>query len=51
MDLLCVALKIEFKHAVVLVNSCVYDRIRPRDIIGFNDNFRFMSRIQMRGYH
>ena len=50
MNLLCVALRIEFKHAVVLVHSCVHDRLRPRDMIGFSDNSRFLSRIQMRGY-
>ena len=29
MGLLCVALRIEFEHAVVLVHSCVHDRLRP----------------------
>ena len=34
MDLLCVALRIEFEHPVVLVHSRVRDRLRPREMIG-----------------
>ena len=50
MDLLRVALIIEFENPVVLILSCVHDRLRPREIIGFNDNSRYLSRIQMQGY-
>ena len=50
MDLLCVALSIEFENAVVLIHSCVHDRLRPREMIGFNDNSWYLSRIQMRNY-
>ena len=50
MDLLRVALRTEFENHVALVHSCVHDRLRPREIIGFNDNSRYLSRIQMRGY-
>ena len=50
MGLLRVALRIEFENPVVLVHSCVHDLLRPREIIGFNDNSRYLSRIQMRGY-
>ena len=50
MGLLRVTLRIEFENPVVLVLSCVYDRLRPREIIGFNDNSRHLSRIQMRSY-
>ena len=50
MGLLRVALRIEFENPVVLVHSCVRDRLRPREIIGFNDNSRYLSRILMRGY-
>ena len=50
MGLLRVALRIEFENPVVLVHSCVHDRLRPREMIGFNDNSRYLSRIQMRGY-
>ena len=52
MGLLRVALRIEFEHAVVLVHSCVHDRLQPREMIGFSisDNSRYQSRIQMRGY-
>ena len=48
--LLRIALRIEFEIPVVLVHSCVHDRLRPRDLIDFNDNSRYLSRIQMRGY-
>ena len=41
MGLLRVALRIEFENLVVLVHSFVH---------GFNDNSRYLSRIQMRGY-
>ena len=34
MDLLCVALRIEFENPVVLVHSRVRDRLRPREMIG-----------------
>ena len=50
MGLLRVALRIEFENPVLLVLSCVHDRLRPREMIGFNDNSRHLSRIQMRGY-
>ena len=50
MGLLRVALRIEFENPVVLVHSCVHDRLQPREMIGFNDNSRHLSRIQMRGY-
>ena len=50
MGLLRVALRIEFENPVVLVLSCVHDRLRPRKIIGFDDNSRYLSRIQMQGY-
>ena len=45
MGLLRVALRIEFENPVVLVHSCVHDRLRPREMIGFNDNSRYLSRI------
>ena len=44
------SLRIEYEHAVVLVHSCVHDRLRPREMIGFTDNSRFLSRIQIQGY-
>ena len=50
MGLLRVTLRIKFEHPVVLVPSCVYDRLRPREMIGFTDKSRFLSRVQMRGY-
>ena len=50
MGLLRVALGLELEHAVVLVHSCVHDRLRPREMIDFNDNSRYLSRIQMRVY-
>ena len=50
MGLLPVALRIEIENPVVLVHSCVYNRLRPREMIGFNGNSRYLSRIQMRGY-
>ena len=50
MGLLRIALRIEFENPVVLVPSCVHDRLRPREMISFNDNSRYLSRIQMRGY-
>ena len=50
MGLLGVALRIEFENPLVLVHSCVHDRLRPREMIDFNDNSRYRSRIQMRGY-
>ena len=50
MGLLRVALRIEFENHVVLAHSCVHDRLRPTEMIGFNDNSRYLSRIQMRGY-
>ena len=50
MGLLRVALRIEFENPVVLVHSCVHDRLRPREMIGFNENSRYLSLIQMRGY-
>ena len=50
MGLLRVTLRIEYEHAVVLVHSCVHDRLRPREMIGFTDNSRFLSRIQIQGY-
>ena len=50
MGLLRVTLRIKFEHPVVLVPSCVHDRLRPREMIGFTDNSRFLSRVQMRGY-
>ena len=50
MGLLRVTLRTESEHRVVLVRSCVHDRLRPREMIGFTDNSRFLSRIQMRGY-
>ena len=50
MCLLRVAPRTEFENRVVLVNSCVHDRQRPREMIDFTDNSRFLSRIQMRGY-
>ena len=50
MGLLHVTLRIEFEHAVVLVHSCVHDRLRPREMISFNDNSQYLSRIQIRGY-
>ena len=50
MGLLRVALRIEFENPVVLVHSCVHDRPRPREMIGFNETSWYLSRIQMRGY-
>ena len=50
MGLLLVALRTEFENPVALVHSCVHDRLRPREMIGFNDNSRYLSLIQMRGY-
>ena len=50
MGLLRVTLRIKFEHPIVLVLSCVHDRLRPREMIGFTDNSRFLSRVQMRGY-
>ena len=50
MGLLRVALRIECENPVVLVHSCVHDRLRLREMIGFNDNSRYLSRNQMRGY-
>ena len=50
MGLLRVALKIEFENPVVLAHSCVHDRPRPREMIGFNDHSRYLSRFQKRGY-
>ena len=50
MGLLRVGLKIEFGNPVVLAHSCVHDRLRPREMIGFNDDSRYLCRIQMRGY-
>ena len=47
MGLLCVALQIDFENLVVLVHSCVYNRLRPTEMIGFNDNSWYLSRIQM----
>ena len=38
MGLLRVALRIELENPVLLVHSCVHDRLRPREMIGFNDN-------------
>ena len=48
--LLHVALRIEFENPVVLVHSCVHDQLRPREMIGINDNSRYLRGIQMRGY-
>ena len=48
--LLRVALRIEFEHPVVLVHSYVHDRLRPREMIGFTDNSRLLSWIQIPGY-
>ena len=50
MGLLRVALRFKFENPVELVHSCVHDRLRPREMIGFNDNSRYLSRNQMRGY-
>ena len=50
MGLLRVALRFEFENPVELVHSCVHHQLRPREMIGFNDNSRYLSRIQMRGY-
>ena len=50
MGLLRVAFRIEFENPVVLVHSCVHDQLRPREMIGFNDNSRHLSRIQIRRY-
>ena len=50
MSLLRVALRIKFENPVVLVHSCVHDRLRPREMTGFNDNSRYLPQIQMRGY-
>ena len=50
MGLLHVALRFEFENSVELVHSCVHDRLRPREMVGFKDNSRYLSRIQMRGY-
>ena len=47
MGLLHVALRIEFENPFALVHSCVHDRLRPREVIGCNDNSRYLSRIQM----
>ena len=46
MGSLRVALRIEFENPVVLVLSRVHDRLRPREMIGFNENSRYLSRIQ-----
>ena len=40
MGLLCVALRIEFENPIELVYSCVYNRLRQREMNGFNDNSR-----------
>ena len=50
MGLLRVTLRVEFENPVVLVHSCVHDRQRPREMIRFNDNSRYLSLFQMRGY-
>ena len=50
MGLLRVALRFEFENPVELVHTCVHDQLRPREVIGFNDNSRYLSRNQMRGY-
>ena len=50
MGLLHVALRFEFENLVELVHSCVHDRLRPIEMIGFNDNSKYLSRIQIRGY-
>ena len=50
MGLLRVALRIGFENPVVLVHSCVHNRPRPRVLIGFNENSRYLFWIQMRGY-
>ena len=49
MGLLRVALRIEFENPVVLVHSCVHDRLRPREMISCSDNSRYLSRIQKQG--
>ena len=50
MGLLRVTLRFEFENPVELVPSCVHDRLRPREMIGFNDKSLYLSRNQMRGY-
>ena len=50
MGLLRVALRFDFENPVELVHSCVHDQLRPREMIGFNDNSWYLSRNQMRGY-
>ena len=40
--LLRVALRIEFEHPVVLVHSYVHNQLRPREMIGFTNNSRFV---------
>ena len=50
MGLLRVVLRIEFQHPVVLVHSCVHDRLRPREMISFTDSSRFLLWIQIPGY-
>ena len=50
MGSLRVALRIEFENPVVLVHSCVHDQLRLREMIGYDDNSRYLSQIQMRGY-
>ena len=47
MGLFRVTLRTEFENPDVLVHSCVHDRLRPREMIGFNDNSRYLSWIQM----
>ena len=49
MGLLRVVLRFELENPVELVHSCVHDRLRPREMIGFNVNSRYLSRIQMGG--
>ena len=50
MGLLRVTFSIEFEHPVVLVHSSVHDRLRLGEMIGFTDNSRILSRIQIQGY-
>ena len=50
MGLLRVALRFAFENPVELVHSCVHDPLRPREMVGFNDKSRYLSRNQMQGY-
>ena len=45
----CVAGSLDFECLVVFAHSCVDSRLWARELIGFTDNSRFVSQIQIRG--